>query len=69
MNRFTNYLESNKLAKQWFNTARDRALGQGGRIKGVDLEGAVIALVNAAEYQQTALNNVASLYFERRKKR
>lgn len=69
MNRFTNYLESKKLANQWFDTARNRANGTGGRIKGVDLEGAVIALINACEYQQTAMNNIASLYFEKGKKR
>jgi hypothetical protein len=69
MNRFSAYLDNQKLARHWFNTARDRANGQGGRVKGVDLDGAVIALVNACEYQMTACNNIASLYFERRKKR
>lgn len=69
MNRFSAYLDNQKLAKQWFGVARDRANGHGERIKGVDLDGALIALVNACEYQMTACNNIASLYFEHRKRK
>lgn len=69
MNRFSAYISNQKLAKQWFDVARDRANGQGHRKTGVDLEGAMIALINACEYQMAAGNNVASLYFEHRKKR
>ena len=62
MNRFTNYIESQKLAKHFMLVAEESAT------KG-DTDKAVKNLVSAMREQMTACNNIASLYFEHRKKR
>lgn len=62
MNRFTAYLDSQKLAKLYLRSAEDH------HKKNEDHK-AIGALHMAVLYQMTACNNIASLYFERRKKR
>lgn len=62
MNRFTNYLESQKLAKHFLMLADDEA-------KNGETAKAARHLVLAVKNQMTACNNIASLYFERRKTR
>lgn len=62
MNRFTSYLDSQKLAKQFLIIAEEN-------VKKGETEKAVKHLASAVREQMTACNNIASLYFERRKKR
>lgn len=62
MNRFSAYLESAKLAKLYFVAAQDHA-------KKDDLKKAINAYSTGSIYMLTAINNVASMYFEKRKKR
>ena len=62
MNRFKNYLESQRLTKMFLVAAREL------NDKGKTLE-ALSSVIRALSHQVTACNNIASLYFERRKKR
>lgn len=62
MNRFSNYLDNQKIAKAFLQSATDA-------IRAHETERAVGFLVEAVKYQMTASNNIASLYFEGRKKR
>ena len=60
MNRLKNYLYNKSLAKQFLVSAEKAS---------EDPERAIRLLVQALEYQITATNNLASLLFEKRRKR
>ena len=62
MNRFKNYLDSQRLAKQFLVSANEF------QVKG-ELHQAVKMLAGAVREQMTACNNLASLQFERKRKR
>lgn len=62
MNRFTNYLESQKLAKILLVQA-EQELEKG------DVKKALRDALRANREFMTATNNIASLFFERRRKR
>lgn len=57
MNRLTNYMESQKLAKQFLNSAENAK----------ELEKAFHLIARSLHYQMTACNNLASLLFERKR--
>ena len=61
MNRFSNYLECSKLAKMELVAAQEKAADK-------DLWRSQQHMAKAVQYALTAMNNVASLYFERRRK-
>ena len=59
MNRLSSYFDNAKLAKQYFSSASDFA-------KRKELEKAVNAMNTGVIYLMTAMNNVASIAFNKK---
>jgi hypothetical protein len=62
VNRLSNYFESAKLAKLCLNASKEAALSG-------NINRSLSQLWAAVSYQQTAMNNVASIAFNKKPKR